>query len=303
MAFSKGTKSKEGSSIKRYIGVASVYVLAVNPTKEELEKLYGTQIENSPEYLSEVEMGEDKHKVQSVRLDFIVRTDPEAEVCKGIEYTSKVVLYLRNEYRYNKDHTKVQIIDKYGRTAWVTVEQVKAREIPVYKNGPANIDKNYRPAYYGEEELINFLKSYLGIPNVMRYVNNTWITVDNPEECEASLEKIGDYFKGDFKELKDILALQPTNKMKILFGVRTANDGRQYQTVYTQMFLRNGTTNYSKLDADLQERKNTGAYPTTEFKVCELKEYSVEPTTFNETPAGDMPFDIPSSDTHAWFDK
>ena len=41
MAFGKGTESKEGNVVKKYIGVAPVYVLAVNPTKAELEKLYG----------------------------------------------------------------------------------------------------------------------------------------------------------------------------------------------------------------------------------------------------------------------
>ena len=289
MAFAKGAESKEGNVVKRYIGVGSVFVLAVNPNKVELEKLYNTQLENDPEYLSEVEVGEDKHKVQNVRLDFIVKTD--ADRCSGIEFTTKVAFFIRKEYRYNRDQTKVQVIDKYGRTAWVTIEQAKAHEIPVYKNGPANIDKDYRPAYHGEEELTKFIKAYLNIPNVMKYVNNTWVMVDNPEDCEARLEHIEDYFKGDFKELRDVIALQPNNRVKVLFGVRTTDDNKQYQAVYNQMFLRNITTDYSKLDADLQERKNAGAYPTTEFTVSDLKEYNVEATDLsNSGTSSDMPF-------------
>lgn len=289
MAFSKGTESKEGNAVKRYIGVAPVFVLAVNPSKSELEKLYNTQLENDPKYLSEVEVGEDKHKVQNVRLDFIVKTD--AEKCGGIEFTTKASFFIRNEYRYNKDQTKVQVIDKYGRTAWVTIEQAKAHEIPVYKNGPANIDKDYRPAYHGEEELTKFIKAYLGISNVMKYVNNTWVMVDNPEDCEARLEDIAEYFKGNFKELRDVIALQPDNKVKILFGVKTTDDNKQYQAIYNQMFLKNVTTDYSKLDENLQERKAAGAYPTTEFTVCDLKEYNVESTDLSNSGAsGDMPF-------------
>ena len=95
MAFSKGTESKEGNVVKRYTGVAPVFVLAANPNKAELEKLYNTQLENDPEYLSEVEVGEDKHKVQSVRLDFIIKTD--AEKCGGIEFTTKVYFFIRKE--------------------------------------------------------------------------------------------------------------------------------------------------------------------------------------------------------------
>ena len=59
MAFSKGTVSTEGNVVKRYVGVAPVFVLAVNPDKAELEKLYNTQLENDPEYLGEVEVGEE----------------------------------------------------------------------------------------------------------------------------------------------------------------------------------------------------------------------------------------------------
>ncbi len=94
-----------------------------------------------------------------------------------------------------------------------------------------------------------------------------------------------------FKELRDVIALQPNNKVKVLFGVRTTDDNKQYQAVYNQMFLKNNITDYSKLDADLQERKANGAYSTTEFTVGDLKEYDVESTDLSNSGAsGDMPF-------------
>lgn len=61
MAFGKSTESTD-SSIKRYIGIAPVFVTAVNPTKKELEKIYNTEIDNEPDYLSETEVGTDEHK-------------------------------------------------------------------------------------------------------------------------------------------------------------------------------------------------------------------------------------------------
>lgn len=288
MAFAKGKESVDVIN-KKYIGVAPVYVLAVNPNKEQLEKLYNTQLEKEPEYLGEVEVGEDKHKVKNVRLDFVVKT--VADRCNGIEFTTKVTFFIRNEYRYNKDKTKVQVIDKYGRTVWVTVEQAKAHEIPIYSNGPANIDKDYRPIFVGEEELTSFIKTYLNIPDVMKYVNNTWIMVDKPEDCEARLDNIAKYFNGDFKELKDIISLQPNNKIKVLFGVKSTDKG-QFQAVYTNMFLKNNVTKYDKLKDNLQERKAAGAYSTTEFEVVDLKEYTVEATNFeeNNSPAEELPW-------------
>ena len=303
MAFGQGQVSSEGGIIKRYIGVASVFVLGVNPLKEELEKFYGRTLDNAPEYLGEAEVG--NAKVPQARLDFIVKADPEKyldEHNQPLNFVSKVSLFIRRAYRYNKDNTKVQVIDKYGRTAWVTVEQAKAHEVPVYSNGPANIDKNYRPAYVGEEELIKFLIAYLNIPSCQRYVDGKWVMndADKLSDSEASLEHIEDYFKGDFSELKTIIGYQPNNKLKVLFGVRNTDDNKQYQTVYTRMFLKNGVSDYSKLDKDVKETQNSGALSTSEFDCTELHEYVVESTNFGEGGVGDAPFPPPAGGNTPW---
>ena len=55
---------------------------------------------------------------------------------------------------------------------------------------------------------------------------------------------------------------------------------------------------YSKIDKVLQERKSAGAYQSTEFSICELKEYKVESTSFSE-PVDEMPFG--ETPTSPWF--
>lgn len=277
MAFAKGSESTDGTIVKRYTGVAPCFVVGVNPNKEELEKIYNTTIDTVPEYRGSVDV--DGKKIETVRIDFIVKTDPTK--ANNIEMTTKVALFLRKEYRFNKDKSKVQVIDKYGRTAWVTIEQAKAKEIPVYANGPANLDADYRPCFVGEEDLTNFIKAYLNIPNVMKYVDKKWVLVDNPEDCIARLDNIDKYFTGDYSELRDVINLQPNNKVKLLFGVKTNDEGKQYQSVFTQMFMKNGVSDYSKLAKELEDRKAAGAYPTTEFYVGELKEHTTEATDFN----------------------
>lgn len=281
MAFSAGKESTEGGVIKRYIGVAPVTIAAVNPTKERLEEIYGTTLDKAPEYTGVQEI--EGKQVPYARVDFIVKT--VADKCDGIDMTTRVSYFVRKEYRFNRDHTKVQVIDKYGRTAWVTKEQATNHEIPMYSNGPANLDKDYRPCYHGEEDLTNFIKAYLVIPNVQRYVDGKWIMVDNPSECEARLSEVEKLFEGNFKEIQEIISYQPNNKVKVLFGVRTTDDGKQYQAAYTQMVLTNSTSNYSRLDADVKERKNAGAYSNTEFEVVPLKEYTVDATPIEDMPA------------------
>lgn len=285
MAFGKGNESTEGIQITRYTGVASVLVKGVNPTKEELEKFYGRDIENAPEYIGVAEVNGEQ--VPQVRLDFLVEADPDKyKNAEGqpIGLKSRVTLFLRKAHRVSSAG-KMQIIDKYGRTAWATPQEIEAKQIPVYSNGkPANIDADYRLAYNGEEDLIKFLIAYLNIPSCQRYVNGEWVMNDATKlpDSEAMLEHIDDYFKGDVKELKNILSYQPNNKVKVLFGVRTAEDGRQYQTVYTRMFLKNNVTDYSRLDKEVQETKASGALSTSEFDTVELHEYVVTPTDFSQ---------------------
>ena len=54
MAFGKAVESKEGRSIKRYIGASPVYVLAVNPTKEERNKYIQNYLEKEKEVYEKI---------------------------------------------------------------------------------------------------------------------------------------------------------------------------------------------------------------------------------------------------------
>lgn len=295
-AVAKGKLVSGETSIKRYIGVAAAKVIAVNPTKDELNKIYNSNIDKDPVYFGE------KDGVKYSRIDFIVRIDDkDAKDAEGnkIDAITRISFLLRDAYRYNKDETKVQVIDKYGRTTWVTKEQFKNKEVPVDKNGnPLRVDaSSYRPCVFGEEPLTNFIRVYLGIPNVEKWENQQIVgMIDNPEDAEARLDHIKDYFNGDFKEIQEIATYQIENKVKALFGIRTTDDNKKYQTVFTELFLSGGSTNYAKLQKELDNAKALGRYPNTEFEVCPMKEYVETPTTF-ETPTAtsapvedDLPF-------------
>ena len=279
----------EASTFKRYVGVAACKIIAVNPSKDELNKIYGSNIDKEPVYFGE------KDGVKFCRVDFIVRIDDkDAKDSEGnkIDAITRISFMLRNEYRYNKDQTKLQVIDKYGRVSWVTKEEFKTKSIPMDKNGnPLRIDSSYRATLTGEPQLTDFIRIYLGIPSVEKWEDKKIVgLIDNPEEAEVRLDDIANYFKGNFAELNEILTYQPQNKVKLLFGVRTTDDNRQFQAVYTEMFLKNGVTDYSRLDKDVKERKNAGAYPTTEFEVCDLKVYHVGATPVASLPdMTDMP--------------
>lgn len=276
MAFSEGREQVESEGFKRYTGVAPVKIIAVNPSKEELEKIYNTTYDKEPEYTGV------QNDMPYARIDFIVKTIPEKS--EGIDVISRLSFFLRKEYRFNRDKTKIQIIDKYGRTAWATKEEADKHAIPQYASGAANISPDYKPCHVGEEDLINFIKTYFNIPNVMEYINGKWVEVENKEECEAYFNDIEKFFNNDFSELKSIPFVMATRSIKVLFGVRTTDDGKEYQTIYSQMFLRPGASDYSKLDAEIQSRKAAGALQNITYEVSPIHEYKAEPTDVESMP-------------------
>lgn len=227
LAIGKTQESKETQEFKRYIGVGSSFVIAVNPTKKELEEIYGREMANDPEYVVDTDNGKE------ARITFIVKTDPA--VCKGIEMINRMMFTLRNTPAYSKDGSKVQVIDKFGNSTWASTEVAKAKGKILTANGnSAKIADDYRMACVGEADLTNFLKSYLGVGDVFNYVNGSWVLKDNTDDFLFGLEHIKDYFSGNFSEIKDAIALQPNNKVKLLYGVRTTDEGKQYQTVITR---------------------------------------------------------------------
>ena len=295
LAIGKTQESKEATEFKRYVGVGSSFVVAVNPTKEELEAIYGREQANDPEYVVDTDNGKEAH------ITFVVKTDPA--VNNGIEIINRAMFTLRNAPAYNRDQTKVQVIDKYGNTTWADTEVAKAKGKVLTANGnDAKIAPDYRMACVGEADLIEFLKPYLGVGDAFNYINGSWVLKnDNLDDYLFGLEHIKDYFTGDFSELKEALALQPNNKVKLLYGVRTADDGKQYQTVVVRhgFVLPNyaGSKTFERLEKELARAKDNGSFASTELRVQELAEYNVAPTDLNSAPVadttsgGDMPWD------------
>lgn len=292
----ESTETAEG--FKKYIGVGSSHVLAVNPDKKKMEELLGYEMKEDPKYLIK---NEDTNKVEEARVTFVVRTDPDTN--NGIEITNLLTFPIKMTPEYNRDETTMRVIDKYGNSVRANVEDAKAgKALP----GNLKIDQSgYRIAYSGEADLVTFLKQYLCVPSALNYVNGAWGLNDQADKGKFELDKLKDIFTGDFSEIRKAIELQPNNKVKLLYGVRTAeteNGTRQYQTIATKgdFILRNsaGSNAYAKLEKDLKSAKDAGSYATTDFEVCELKEWTVEPTDLSkpasEASASDnnkMPWD------------
>ena len=292
MAIKVGKESVEGS-FKLYKGMAAFNIVAVNPNKKELETLLGRDIDNDPEYKSKNEDGQDV-----IRVTFYAKTNIEAKVNNGIELMVPISFMITKAKKVGQGSGKIQIIDKYGRTAWATPEDVESKSIPMYKSGPANISKDYRPAYQGEEQLVDFLVNWLNIPGPMDFKDGQWVMKKDPSDSEVALD-MDALFKGNVAELQELTKLAASYLVKAAVGVRTNDEGKQYQAVFTRKFAKNAVTNYSKIDAAITEFQSNGGAPNTEFSVEPLHENTVTATEFapKAAEAGDMPFDAPTGGT------
>ena len=300
----KANASAQGASFKNYVGVGSFRVLGVNPTKEEMEKFFGRTFDKEPEYLKDMIDSQDNNKpYKQLRVTYLIQADiPEdidpknkasREANKALTepFKTSVSFFVDSRYFYNRDKTKVQVIDKYGRTAWVTIDQCKNHQIPVYSNGPAKLDSDYRPAYRGEDDLLKFITNYLNVTPIDTYNSNTgqWMTNPHPEDCEAGLYKIKDYFTGNISELKEHCGYMPDNRLKLLVGVRTDDQGRTFGTVYTRMTLRNGAQSYNSLkdslEGNAQYLQGSVFTDDPEGKITNIHEYKEETAETNLTQA------------------
>lgn len=300
MAIASGKASVEAQEVKRFIGVCPVTVVAVNPTKAEFEKLFNTTLESDPVYVTDKE-DKEGNPYKNIRISMVLKP-----VVEGMPLIT-MAMFLTSQKVHGAASGKYKVIDKFGRTGWLTEEQIKNKE-----TGNLKLDSDYRIAFQGEEELTDFIKTFLKIESVEMWDNNTKSFIPNtkvkPEQCECrlDLDTFKKLSKGDFSEIREILAMQPTNKIKVCLGVRTnPEDGKQYQTVYTKAFCVYEAKNYNtinkRLTQDIDYATKNGRSMDTEYSILPVQEYKVTPTEFHQTEnsTDNMPFSTDSSDPWA----
>ena len=151
----------------------------------------------------------------------------------------------------------------------------------------ANLVSDYRIAYQGEEDLVKFIIALLNIPRPDAWdaEKKVFVMKTDPKELaksECLLDNIKSYFEGNVSEVKKVLGFQPKNRLKLLVGVRTAQNGAQYQAIYTRMPLKLNVTSYKVWEDALKEDKAAGRHPNVEYRVCNLTEFKAQATDYSK---------------------
>lgn len=281
---------------KKYIGVASVNILAINPDNAKLRS-FGWNIPADapePEYAKDI-VGEDGSVARRARVRFMVQIqDLEDKPIVPLDF------WIRPEATFNAGKTKGKLIDAFGRTAWGTKEEIKAGKIPNYTSGPANISQQYNLCHVGEEELVTFLMKFLNITPLQVYQNGQFVPSKNPGKL--TIDNWAKLCAGDVNELISYVALQPDNKVKVVFGVQSGEDNKSFQTFMKSVYIGNGvspdrsTGEYSrarkaidKLKEDEAKRKqqNPDYSSNVLFDANPVHEYVIVPTNVAENSQAD----------------
>lgn len=205
MAAVKG-KVREDRAYAKSVGLFEAGVVAMNPSREELEKLLGIEMDKDPEYLKE----DEKDGVQTLRLTVWLK-----EVVKGQLFP--VQFFLKDAPRTNKDGTKNQYLNSVGDTSWAD----DPTNLPEWftDNG-----RTYRVANVGEEEMYKFFRSWLKID-----------TRDVDAVLDFDWKKL---MRGNIKELTDCMNTPYAATLVALATIATSKDGeKEYQQVYNRAFL------------------------------------------------------------------
>jgi hypothetical protein len=209
-----GGKKREQSSAStsefaKKVGLFEAEVVAVNPNAEEYKDILGMELKEdskATEYLGTSQNGN-----KTLRIDFWL------EEVKSKE-KFKVTFFLEDLVKENKDQTKKQYINAVGMCSWA--------------DDPNNLyewftNREYRPAFVGEEDLYNFLRTWLGNLD-LRDAEST-LQIEWKKLMNGNVRDIKAQVGGEFAT--NVVALA-TIKSVIKEG-----DTKEYQAVYNKAFL------------------------------------------------------------------
>lgn len=259
--FGSATEAGEGFVNKLYTGIENFRVIAVCPNHAELKKMFGDKAKED-EYVLTTDEGVKQAKI-------VIYLDNEAE--EGEPSIKTRLTYFVSKENKVSETGKDLMINQYGGNAW----------LPQDGSIPENMGwfntTGMRKAYVNEPILIDFIRNLLNLPNLDK--------ADKPEDAESSfsLQDWDAMFNGNFASLKAAIMSSP-NKIGLVLGVKTTDEGKMYQDVFNRNTLRQWSKATGKFDyirKQITEAQMAGAYPKTDFGNPDyvLREYDEANTT------------------------
>lgn len=297
MAIATGKPVNDAPIRQLYTGVLPLQILAINPNKKELEKIYGRELPgDDPIYFTKDQDGV-SHRL---RIEFIVKTLPDK--CNGIDMIGRISFNLRDSIQLKADKTKFKASNKYNQVLWLTKEEYKEGKLPDNIKPHFFLLEGVRPMYVGEENLMRFIAAAVNIPNVVADFTSGELIPDK-SEAECRFDSMKEMVTtGNITELKRLFPAFKAFKMGA--GVRTADDNRTYQDWFIEYPMKFGTRDLKYYAANLDRVRKSGRYASTNFGEMPFTPSvytiapSATPTASNEIPEPKVP--VSTADELDW---
>jgi len=207
-----GGKRKEQLQVTEYskkVGLFEGKVVAINPDAEEYKEILNIELKEDAKALEYLGTSTDGNTT--------LRVDVWLEDAKSKD-KFKTTFFLENKEKENRDGTKKQYINSIGTCSW--------------SDDPNNLpswftSREYRVAFVGEEELYNFLRTWLGELDYR----------DAETTLSLDWKKL---MKGNVKDIKDQVNGEWCTNIVALATVKTVikdEETKEYQGVYNKAFL------------------------------------------------------------------
>jgi len=205
-------KKREQKEFSKFVGLLEGEVICVNPSLEEYKEILNIDLKEDSKAAEYI--GESKDGNVYLRINFWLKN-----VKDGSIFQAPVSFFLENKQRENKDNTKLQYINNVGGTSWAD----DPNNLPEWFVG-----RDYRVANVGEEELYDFLRTWLG---KLDYRDaETILQIEWKKLMKGNVKDIKDQIGGEFACNVGVLATVVTRENK-------EGEIKEYQGIYNKAFL------------------------------------------------------------------
>ena len=251
-----GGKKREQSQVsdfKKSVGLFEATVVAINPDIEEYKEKLGMELKEDSKAVEYLGTSQDGNKT--------LRVDVWLEDVKN-NNKFKATFFLENKEKENKDKTKKQYINNIGSCSWAD----DANNLPTWFAA-----RDYRVAFVGEEELYNFMR--------------TWLGELDYRDAETILQlDWAKMMKGNVKDLKAQVNGEWCTNIVALATIKTVqkeDEIKEYQGVFNKGFLPSYSlklfrlVNYSDQSVlkNLRAKKSKDLKPHERFVINVTGEY------------------------------
>lgn len=298
-------KDNTQEQIRHYIGYATCKVLGINVSKERFKELTGYDRGYEFKAVDVITNPLTQTSAKCANIEVIFRTVPERNNSIDHVFVKTFTIIKRNMTSKNKTTC---VIDRFGRFAWVTMDELNNLKVNLREKKDnsgkyvVQIDeKSMRMAYSGEQSLMSFVKSYVGLDTVSKFDKGLDGKVhyiglkDNADNYQCRFDDIEKFFDGDFTELQNAVKNHENNYVVLTIGVRH-KENSSYNYVYSYVVKPFEWTR--DLEQEIMNRRKNNQLQDVDFDFKPLHVYSennmntinavknIAPSTFSsqETP-------------------